>query len=153
MKTIKNFDGEYAFLSNFYPSPFTINGITYQTNEHYFQSQKTLGEEEKQEIINAPTPGFAKNLGRNCTLRDDWELNKNRVMYKGLVAKFTENPDLTKKLLATKDAYLIEGNLWHDNIWGDCQCYMCRHKTGENRLGQMLMAIRDKFKTGEYQTK
>lgn len=29
-----------GFLSNFFPSPFKINGKTYPTNEHYFQSLK-----------------------------------------------------------------------------------------------------------------
>ena len=39
---IVEFDGEYEFLSNFYHSPFTHDGITYPTNEHFFQAMKTL---------------------------------------------------------------------------------------------------------------
>lgn len=36
-------DPEYFYLSNFYPSPFKLNGHIYKTNEHYFQSQKFVG--------------------------------------------------------------------------------------------------------------
>ena len=39
--------------------------------------------------------------------------------------------------MATEDAELIEGNWWKDTYWGICD------GVGENRLGQMLMWIRD----------
>lgn len=32
-----------GFLSNFYGSAFKLNGKTYATNEHFFQSQKFVG--------------------------------------------------------------------------------------------------------------
>ena len=38
---ILEFKGEYAFLSNFYPSTFILDGKIYPTVEHYFQAQKT----------------------------------------------------------------------------------------------------------------
>jgi predicted NAD-dependent protein-ADP-ribosyltransferase YbiA (DUF1768 family) len=34
---------EYQFLSNFYEAVFKIDGKTYPTNEHFFQSQKFIG--------------------------------------------------------------------------------------------------------------
>lgn len=37
---INSFTGKYAFLSNFYPSPITIDNIQYPTVEHAFQAQK-----------------------------------------------------------------------------------------------------------------
>jgi predicted NAD-dependent protein-ADP-ribosyltransferase YbiA (DUF1768 family) len=37
---IAEFDGKYAFLSNFYPSIFTHDGIEYPTVEHFFKLQK-----------------------------------------------------------------------------------------------------------------
>ena len=42
MKTIDKFKNEHEFLSNFYPSPITIEDITYPTVEHAFQAAKTL---------------------------------------------------------------------------------------------------------------
>lgn len=72
---INSFDGEFAFLSNFYNSPISDGEITYPTVEHYFQAMKTSNIEEVMEIAAAPTPGQAKRLGRKCHLRPDWEEN------------------------------------------------------------------------------
>ena len=48
-----------------------------------------------------------------------------------------------EKLLSTKDRELIEGNFWHDNFWGDCSCKKCQDIEGGNRLGKLLMEIRE----------
>ncbi|WCK57013.1 NADAR family protein (plasmid) [Aneurinibacillus sp. Ricciae_BoGa-3] len=48
--------GTYGFLSNFYNAPMAIQGVTYPTNEHFFQSQKFIGNPEERYIINLPTP-------------------------------------------------------------------------------------------------
>lgn len=44
------FDKRYSFLSNFYPTPITDNGIIYPTNEHFFQAMKTTDVEERKKI-------------------------------------------------------------------------------------------------------
>jgi Xaa-Pro aminopeptidase len=69
MNKIDCFDGEYAFLSNFYDSPIEKDGIVYPTNEHFFQAMKTLDNEERKKIAAAETPGKAKRMGRNVKLR------------------------------------------------------------------------------------
>lgn len=137
---INYFDGEYAFLSNYYNSPITHDGITYPTNEHFFQAMKTLKVDERLAIAAAKTPGQAKRMGRSVTLRSDWETVKSYYMELGLRLKF-QNPDLAAKLIATGDEELIEGNTWGDRIWGVC------NGEGENRLGKLLMKIRDELKT------
>ena len=76
---INCFDGEYAFLSNFYFSPMIIDNVVYTTNEHFFQAMKSLNPKERQAIILAPTPGKAKRLGRKVSLRKDWEDIKEEV--------------------------------------------------------------------------
>ena len=121
---IKNFEGEYAFLSNFYFSPMIIDNVVYTTNEHFFQAMKSLNPKERQAIALAPTPGKAKRLGRKVSLRKDWEDIKEEVMLTGLRRKFS-NPELRKKLLATGNEELIEGTTWHDNYWGICDCEAC----------------------------
>ena len=56
---------DFYFLSNFFPSEFTENGIVYKTVEHYFQSEKFENDEElKHLVINAETPRACKRLGR-----------------------------------------------------------------------------------------
>ena len=136
---INCFDGEYAFLSNYYNSPITHDGITYPTNEHFFQAMKTLKIDERLAIAAAGTPGKAKRMGRSVTLRSDWETIKSYYMELGLRLKF-QNPDLAAKLIATGDEELIEGNTWGDRIWGVCD------GEGENRLGKLLMKIREEIK-------
>ena len=84
---IKEFEGEYAFLSNFYHAPVHYKGINYPTNEHYFQAMKTVDIELRKKIAAAPTPGEAKRLGRHVPLRPLWEDIKEKVMLSGLELK------------------------------------------------------------------
>ena len=145
---INCFDGKFAFLSNFFPSPIKSEGIVYPTVEHFFQAQKANTLSEKMAIAAAETPGRAKRLGRLVSLRPDWEEVKVDVMRNGLELKFSE-PKLRMKLLSTGDAPLIEGNTWHDNTWGDCKCERCKNKIGHNILGKLLMSIREGLKDNE----
>ena len=138
---INVFEGEFAFLSNFYPSPIKKDGIEYPTVEHFFQAAKTTDLKTKKAIAGADTPGKAKRMGRSVDLRPDWEKIKVDVMRLGLVLKF-QNPDLKEKLLATGDEELIEGNWWHDNTWGNCYCVKCSRISGRNLLGMLLMELR-----------
>lgn len=138
---IVEFDGDYAFLSNFYPSTIYHDGITYPTNEHFFQAMKTLDISERKAIAAAETPGLAKRMGRNVKLRSDWEKIKVDVMRLGLILKFTD-AELAEKLIATGDEELVEGNWWHDNTWGNCHCTACSRKGGRNLLGMLLMELR-----------
>ena len=142
MKMIDKFDGEFAFLSNFYPSAISDGYTIFPTVEHYFQAGKCEYMDDYDAIAAAPTPGQAKRLGRQAVLRDDWEQNKLNVMETALRKKFAI-PKLREQLLATGDAYLVEGNYWHDNFWGDCGCEKCKHTHGQNNLGKLLMKIRD----------
>jgi ribA/ribD-fused uncharacterized protein len=142
---ISAFENEYAFLSNFYDSPITIDNITYPTVEHFFQAMKCLHINDRKWIVSAPTPGVAKRIGRMLALRSDWESIKEDVMYRGLKAKFADKK-FAEQLLDTGDAELIEGNWWHDNIWGDCRCDKCAGIPGQNRLGKLLMKVREELK-------
>ena len=135
---IKAFKGKYYFLSNFYEAPVTWEGITYQNNEAAFQSAKvTSGDRKAFAELN---PSDAKKLGRQVSLREDWESIKDCVMYEVCKAKFTQNEDLKEKLLATGNDLLEEGNTWGDKTWGTVD------GVGENRLGKILMRIREEVK-------
>lgn len=142
---ITEFDGKYAFLSNFFHSPFEFDGIIYPTNEHFFQAMKTLDQEERRKIAEAKSPGAAKRMGRKVQLREDWEKIKEDVMRLGITLKFQTHPDLAKKLIDTGDAYLIEGNTWCDQTWGSCHCPRHVNIPGQNLLGQILMDEREKL--------
>ena len=142
---INKFDGEYAFLSNFYDTPVVYNGITYKNTEAAFQAQKTTSIPKRLEFANF-TASQSKKEGRKLALRQDWEEVKEQVMYEICLAKFTQNEDLKIKLLSTDGHHLIEGNYWHDNTWGNCTCEKCKNIVGKNRLGKILMQIREELK-------
>lgn len=132
---IDHFRGDFAFLSNFFPSTFRYEGHTYPTVEHAYATNKTLVESERDVVRRAKTPGEAKKLGRSVTLRPDWDKIKINLMREFIRLKF-ENPLLREMLLATGEADIIEGNYWNDRFWGVCR------GQGENWLGKILMEVR-----------
>lgn len=131
---IDSFSGEYAFLSNFYPSQIRYGGI-FPTAEHAYQGMKTLSMKERMEIAKLPTPGQAKRAGKKVTLRKDWELIKLQIMEGILLVKFS-NKEMAEQLIATGDQILVEGNTWGDRYWGVC------NGQGQNNLGKRLMRVR-----------
>ena len=142
---ISNFDGHWAFLSNFYWNEIEFECITYPTNEHFFQAMKTLDTDERRAIANCLTPGQAKRMGRRVALRPDWEDVKESVMLEGLYLKFADE-QLADWLLETGDEELVEGTTWHDNEWGNCSCPKCAHIDGKNKLGKLLMKVRSEIR-------
>jgi hypothetical protein len=141
-KEITQFRGEWRYLSNFWPDSIVFGGIEYPTAEHAFQAQKTLTVDIRRDIAGLASPGAAKRYGRTVALRADWEQVKKRAMLMVVLAKFIQNPDLAAQLVATEDAYLEEGNTWHDNFWGSCGC-PAHIGEGLNYLGRILMMVRD----------
>lgn len=134
MTTINEFKGDNFFLSNFYEAPVEYQGLHFLNNEAAFQAMKCPQRAREFCKLN---PSAAKKLGRSVDLRPDWEGMKDIFMYEICTNKFLQNPELLERLLATGDATLIEGNDWNDKIWGVC------NGQGENRLGKILMRIRE----------
>lgn len=135
------FRGAYAFLSNFYASPLTYQGITYQNAEAAFQAQKCMTDEEKCEFAELP-PAKAKGKGRRVALRPDWDEVKVGLMEEIVYAKFSQSEQLKQMLLATGDAMLVEGNTWNDVFWG----VDSKSGRGENHLGRILMQVREELR-------
>ena len=136
MKDITSFHGSNRFLSNFWPCNIVLDGEYYWTVEHAYQAAKTLELDDRKRVQKASTPGQAKALGRHLVMRIEWDVIKLRVMTDLVWQKFSNNPDLRKKLLDTKSARLVEGNTWGDTFWGVC------NGVGENHLGDILMRTR-----------
>lgn len=134
------FTNEYRFLSNFYAVPVLYEGVTYPTSEHAFQAAKTFDADERLRISKLDSPRDAKYAGRHVILRPAWEHVKVDVMTDIVRAKFTQNPEMKQKLIATGDAELIEGNHWGDVEWGVC------NGKGHNKLGKILMDVREELK-------
>jgi ribA/ribD-fused uncharacterized protein len=134
---------QYGALSNFSPHPIEIDGIRYPTVEHYFQAKKFHDEAYREKIRLASNPKTAKTLGRSrkVPIRTDWEQVKDEIMLQACRAKFLAHNDVKELLLSTGDEELIE-NAANDYYWG-CG----RSGTGKNRLGEILMRVRDELRT------
>lgn len=137
-KAIRQFRGDFFFLSNFYNCPVAYKQLSYTNNEAAFQAQKCVSDTERIQFTKL-SPSEAKRLGRRVSLRKDWEDVKVSIMEEVVRAKFTQNAELADKLLATGDAHLEEGNTWGDRVWGTV------NGIGANQLGIILMKIRDEI--------
>lgn len=149
MELISRFRGLYRFLSNFYVCDVEYEGYSYTSVEHAYQERKTWDVDRRKLIREASTPFGCAKLGRakETILRDDWYEIKGKIMKPIVEAKFMQNEDLSMKLLLTGDAYLMEGNYWHDNYFGNCSCKRCHEgDSGQNWLGKILMEVRDVIK-------
>jgi ribA/ribD-fused uncharacterized protein len=129
----------YNELSNFHKAKFMLDGKEWPTVEHYFQAQKFSSSPEYQEKIRAASePTRAKTLGssKEFPIRNDWDTYREEVMRKAIKAKFEQNPNLKQLLASTAPRPLVEDT--NDAYWGGG-----RNKKGKNRLGILLMELRD----------
>ena len=93
-----------------------------------------------------------KALGRLVSGYDEnlWNGIRQIVVYEGLLAKFSQNPELRKQLKDTETAFLAECAV-KDRIWGiGLSMYdpnrLDRTKwQGQNLLGYTLMMVREKL--------
>lgn len=142
-------ENQFRVFSNFFPSPMVINDTLYSCVEQYYQAAK-LDEDDSSEniskIMDSLDPFKMKYFGSaksGAKERPDIDDLKDRIMYNGLKAKFTQNPILQEILLETGDAELIEEAPW-DEYWGS-------GKTGEgqNKMGSLLMKVRKGLRKGK----
>ncbi|MBI5767394.1 MAG: NADAR family protein [Verrucomicrobia bacterium] len=134
-KKVGGFVGDYRWLSNFYKCRVEWEGRAYTSSEAAYQSGKYPAAER--DIFTTLDPDPAKKLSRTKPYDTAaWEARKERTMQAVLWAKFSQNPELAAKLLATGGRVLEETNWWGDRIWGVYQ------GEGQNLLGRQLMEIR-----------
>lgn len=142
-----------GYLSQWWPSPFTVGGTTYATAEHYMMAGKArlFGDEETAAaIIAAAHPQRAKDLGRRVRNFDEqtWRDNRVAIVTRANEAKFGQNKDLRDYLLGTGDRILVEASPL-DRVWGiglaadDPRAEQPSSWRGQNLLGFALMTTRE----------
>lgn len=109
-------------LSQWYVSPFELDGIVYKTAEHFMMAEKArlFGDTEiLPEVIAAKHPSDVKMLGRRIRGFDDrlWKTHRFDIVVRGNTAKFGQNESLKDFLLSTGDRVLVEASP-KDGIWG-----------------------------------
>jgi len=137
------FKGEKRFLSNMYDCNIIYKGKEYGSSEHIYQAMKSENREYQEYIRTLDEPKKTKKeadrlLDETYEMREDWDEVKVALMEEILYLKFTQNPDLRDKLLAT-EGLIEEKNSWGDTFWGTCE------GVGQNHLGRLLMKTRDKI--------
>lgn len=150
-----NPDEENGYLSNWYSSKFSVNGISFTSMEQYMMYCKATlfcDTEIAEQILRTDDVAEIKALGRLVKNYDDncWNGVRQITVYEGLYAKFAQNEDLKEHLLSTGDAVLAECAV-KDRIWGiglsmrDPDRLDRTKWTGQNFLGYALMMVRDKL--------
>ena len=141
-------NGPYYEFTNFYiGKPIIIDGLEWKTTEHYFQAQKFAGTPYVELIRALSRPREAFDFSRKPAVsewrRKDWHQVKQSVMYKALLAKFSQSQLLREMLASTGDRELVERSPY-DQYWGDGG-----DGSGENHLGKLLMKVRSHICIGD----
>jgi ribA/ribD-fused uncharacterized protein len=140
-------------FSQWYPSPFMVDGITYKTTEHWMMAHKALLFGDKitlQEIIKTESPAVVKQLGREVKNFDAgiWNEKAYKIVVEGNKHKFSQSPGVRQVLLYSGNRILVEASP-PDAIWGiglaqDSPDASNPFKwKGTNLLGFALMEVRD----------
>lgn len=100
---------ENGCFSNWYKSDFTVNGITYWCAEQYMMHRKALlfnAEKTAERIMSETDQQTIKQLGQREIpgyVDHIWDSECQKIMRIGLYNKFTQNDELKRMLLATRD--------------------------------------------------
>ena len=144
---------ENGYLSNWYPSPFTVEKKNFSSMEQFMMYRKAIcfGDEAvAKNILSTDDASKIKALGRQVSNYDEhiWNGIRQIVVYEGLLAKFSQNEDLKDRLISTGEAILAECAV-KDLIWGvglsmkDPDRLDKTKWKGQNLLGYTLMMVRE----------
>jgi ribA/ribD-fused uncharacterized protein len=156
-----NITDKYVFFWNGPFSQWTIanmeiDGYIYNSCEQYMMHQKalTFGDEEIANLIMQElNPREQQKYGRQIKNFDKnvWDSVCLSIVYKGNLAKFTQNPELKHELLSTGDRIIVEASPL-DKIWG---IGMGENEPGNenpenwkglNLLGLAIMLVRNQLR-------
>ncbi|MER6566545.1 NADAR family protein [Streptomyces sp. NPDC001093] len=143
-------------LSQWWPSPFTVDGVEYATAEHWMMAGKArlFGDAEaERRVLASGHPSQAKKAGRLVRGFDEaiWERERFRIVVEGSVHKFAADGALRDFLLDTGDRVLVEASPV-DRVWGiglaadDEGASDPERWKGPNLLGFALMEARERLR-------
>jgi ribA/ribD-fused uncharacterized protein len=143
-------------LSQWWPAPFTADGLEYATAEHYMMWRKaTLFDDTvmAERILAAPHPHAAKALAGRVARFDQqtWDEHRLPIVVAGNLAKFGQHASLRMFLLGAGERVLVEASPI-DRIWGiglsrDDPAATHPHRwQGLNLLGFALMQVRERLR-------
>ncbi|MCD9876772.1 NADAR family protein [Streptomyces guryensis] len=143
-------------LSQWWPSPFAVEGSAYATAEHWMMAAKARlfdDAEAERRVLAAEHPSQAKKAGRLARGFDEeiWKRERFQIVLEGSVHKFAAHPQLRQFLLNTGDRVLVEASPV-DRVWGiglaadDEAAADPERWRGPNLLGFALMEARERLR-------
>lgn len=140
-------------------SPFEVDGMRYVCAEQYMMAEKArlfgdVGIER--EIMGTDNPVRHQRLGKEVSgfCAERWAAERCRIVFRGNVAKFTQDDRLKAMLLETGDRRMVEASPL-DRIWGiglaanNPLAYQPDQWRGLNLLGKVLEEVRAHIRGGQ----
>lgn len=113
---ITSFTNEYDFLAPTYNIEFNYMG------SHWISIQQAY----------------------NSLVEENFNTHRKLMLMGNIIYScYSQNEELTQKLLSTKTAWLQNSVKNHDNFWHNCNCSDCFMENGENYYGRLVMEVRD----------
>ncbi|MFD8910910.1 NADAR family protein [Streptomyces sp. NPDC059575] len=142
-------------LSQWWPAPFTVDGVEYATAEHWMMAAKARlfeDAEAERQVLASAHPAQAKKAGRLVRDFDEaiWARERFGIVVEGSVHKFAAHEELRAFLLGTGERVLVEASPV-DRVWGiglaadDERAGDPGRWRGPNLLGFALMAARERL--------
>jgi ribA/ribD-fused uncharacterized protein len=128
---------EYKYLSTFssHRVKMEIKGIgmvDFPTAEAAYQAHKAPQELYVESQSKAPTPKISKILGKHSPIVGNWEEIRDDVMYRVLLAKFTQNAEIRTLLIETGLRPIFKSSK-RISYWNNMEF---------NRMGLLLQRVR-----------
>ena len=146
--------GMKACLSQWYPCRFTVDGHQYNCMEQCMMAGKAMTFKDFPTLIDIlaeKDPKKIKALGRKVKHFDPvkWDEVKRDIVYKGNLAKFSQNPKLKEFLLSCGDVIFGEASPF-DKIWGigmraSEKAQDPANWKGQNLLGYALTKVKEEL--------
>ena len=149
-------------FSQWHPSTFRLDGDRYNCAEQFMMAEKAryfMDDDALSAIMRADHPRDQKQIGRRISGFDEseWQHTESNgkpycwnIVFRGNIAKFSQNPKLRATLMRTVGTTLVEASPL-DTIWGiglaadDSRAHERATWQGTNWLGEVLSAVREQL--------
>lgn len=136
-------DGEWGLFSNFADTPIVIDGVTFKSTEHLFQTMKFTQKEDVEFIYLKNNKKLALRMENEGKRRPDWgEMIVDAMKY-CLVQKYEQSEAFRKKLESSRNLNIMEDESNRKrkaDAWG--VVLKDGKYVGPNLLGRLLMELR-----------
>lgn len=142
--------------SQWYSSKFVENGVEFSNAEQYMMYHKAMlfnDQATARRIMQTADAKTVKALGRAVRNFDEntWVQNRERIIEQGNYLKFSQNPRLSRIMLATSDDTIFVEASPYDRIYGigfaEAEAIDNQAFWGSNLLGKVLNRVKAKLQS------